>query len=106
MFLDNCEYKRSLHGPLEVMSRRAFEIYSAESVGKCDTSVMQEDVYLRWCLVNLGVTHVDSWMVLAEEYCFWDWKSCQNDHASFHPFKAMWDYKRCVSNAEAHGGGD
>jgi len=104
MFFDNCEYKQSLHGALEVLSRKALEVYGDESKDKCDARIMQEDVYLRSCLLyKLKVANFQGdWKILAEEYCYWDWKTCQNDHVAFHPFKTLEAYKECLTSAEEH----
>jgi len=97
-FLNNCGF--GLHGPLEVLSRRALEVY-AEGVDDCPQPP-QEDVYLQQCLIHLGVVQVNHFNLLAEAHCaFEDWEKCDSDHVSFHPFKKWSAYKRCLSKVEA-----
>jgi hypothetical protein len=102
MFGSNCEYKHSLHGALELLSRRALEVYAADNKEKC-REPPQEDVYLRECLLALGVKELKDWELLAEESCFWDWKSCTSARVTFHPFKELKAHKECAANADVRG---
>lgn len=97
-FLNNCGY--GLHGPLEVLSRRAIEVY-AEGVHSCDEPP-QEDVYLQKCMLRLGVLQVNHFNLLAEAHCsFEDWEKCTSDHVSFHPFKKWKEYERCLHTVDS-----
>mmetsp|Transcript_27375 Transcript_27375/g.78877 ORF Transcript_27375/g.78877 Transcript_27375/m.78877 type:complete len:372 (+) Transcript_27375:79-1194(+) len=104
MFSDNCQYTHSMHGPVELLSRRAVEVYGTKGERECDASILQEDYYMRSCLARrLWATHVDDFDLLAEQGCFWDWQSCTNGRAAFHPFKTVDAYSKCVWNAEQNG---
>lgn len=93
-FLNNCGF--GLHGPLEVLSRRALEVYGSGN-SACDRPP-QEDVYLQKCLLALGVTQVNRFNLLAEDHChFKEWKACKSGHVSFHPFKKIKDYEKCLA---------
>lgn len=98
-FLNNCEVKGSLHGPIEVLSRKALEVYGDRYTG-CDQSWQQEDVFMRMCLVSLGVTQHYDWVVMSEQYCNDDWESCSTRHITFHPFKSVDSYQDCLWQAE------
>jgi hypothetical protein len=101
-FLNNCEVKGSLHGPIEVLSRKALEVYGKGYTG-CDQSWQQEDVFMRMCLVSMGVTQHYDWVVMSEQYCNDDWESCSTNHITFHPFKSVDSYQACLSQAEGEG---
>jgi len=105
MFLNNCERKGTLHGALEVLSRRAVEVWAAHSDATCvgNNHPPQEDFYMRICLIALGATQGYDWRVMTEQYCHWNWKDCTGKQASFHPFKTVDAYKQCISNAESSG---
>jgi len=97
MILNNCKF--GLHGPLEVVSRRALEVY-AEGSDRCKHPP-QEDVYLQACMQTLGVREVDQFKLLAEDHCkSKDWDKCQSRHVAFHPFKTVSNYRRCLANAD------
>merc|ERR1711988_1891232 len=98
-FLNNCEIKGSLHGPIEVLSRKALEVYGFRN-SECDESWQQEDVYLRTCLVSLGVKEHFDWVVMSEQYCNDDWESCSSRHTTFHPYKSVQAYQKCLMEAE------
>jgi hypothetical protein len=105
-FINNCQL--GLHGPVEVLSRRALEIYYG-SHHLCEEPPT-EDTYLQGCLVKIGAQQVDQWDLLAEQECFRDdfvkdpqWYLCNSAHAAFHPFKKPADYRNCAYNAR-HGG--
>mmetsp|Transcript_70327 Transcript_70327/g.177236 ORF Transcript_70327/g.177236 Transcript_70327/m.177236 type:complete len:757 (-) Transcript_70327:89-2359(-) len=102
MFVNNCKY--GLHGPMEVVSRRALDIY-AEGVDTCERPP-QEDVYLQSCLKSLGVEQYDNFDVLVEDHCDPpdEWTDCESRHAVFHPFKSVGAYKKCLHNAEQFRG--
>lgn len=100
LFLNNCRF--GLHGPLEVVSRRALETYGMEQ-GKCERPP-QEDVYLQHCMLTIGVTQMNQWNLLAEAACRSpEWQSCHSAHAAFHPFKDQDAFRDCQSEAEKNG---
>lgn len=101
-FLNNCEVKGSLHGPIEVLSRKALEVYGEHYEG-CDQSWQQEDVFMRMCLVSIGVNQHYDWVVMSEQYCNDDWESCTSRHITFHPFKSIDTYEKCLADAESSG---
>jgi len=101
-FLNACFI--GLHGPLEVLSRKALEVY-AEGYSSCDQPV-EEDVYIRSCLAHLNVAQKDQFDILDEKDCARDgnvqspdWQQCLSGHAAFHPFKTPEDYGGCVDRA-------
>jgi hypothetical protein len=102
LFADNCQYRHELHGPIELLSRRALEVFAIGHEKICEQPP-QEDVYLRACLIKLGVRIIRDYTLLAEEYCFWDWKSCTSSRVVFHPFKTLQGQWDCFYNAEKHG---
>lgn len=102
IFSDNCGYRHDLHGPIELLSRTALETWAIGHVKICDQPP-QEDVYLRKCLLSLGVRKVPDYTLLAEEYCYWDWKSCQSSRVVFHPFKKLQGQWDCYAQAEKYG---
>jgi hypothetical protein len=106
IFLNNC--KLGLHGPLEVISRRALEVFAASMDNvKCGYAP-QEDVYLQVCMQNLGVKQIDKFdQLLAEQECArdgWhqdpDWRKCESSKAAFHPFKDPDEYQQCLNRAK------
>jgi len=100
MFLNNCRF--GLHGPLEVVSRRALEAYGREA-HRCKQPP-QEDVYLQHCLLSLGVVQMNQFNLLAEAACRSpDWQSCHGPQAAFHPFKSLNAYRSCQAAAETNG---
>lgn len=104
IFVNNCKF--GLHGPFELISRRALEVY-AQYRKICESDEKrppQEDVYLQKCLVKLGVKQVDDFDLMVEDHCEppTGWEDCRSDHAVFHPFKTRESYSECRSNAEAH----
>jgi len=97
-FINNCRF--GLHGPLEVVSRKALSTY-AKGWETCHNDPPQEDVYLMACLTQLGVTQVDEFTLLSEQACKTpDWEACESSHVAFHPFKDLIGYKDCESRAE------
>lgn len=104
VFLKNC--KLGLHGPIEVVSRRALEVFSGNTKG-CEEPG-QEDVFLEKCLVSLGVHEHMQDNLLAEGECQrgdWiatpDWFFCNSSHAAFHPLKTVEKYEECINNVES-----
>jgi hypothetical protein len=105
-YLNNCQL--GLHGPVEVLSRQALDIYASKHE-QC-WRPGQEDDYLSTCFAQLGVQKVDQWDLLAEKDCWRggfvkdrDWYQCNSAHVAFHPFKYPASYKWCTTNAKAQG---
>lgn len=97
VFINNCGF--GLHGPLEVVSRKALETYG-EGYKDCPTPP-QEDVYLQACMNHLGVKQVNQFNLLSEDHCRTpNWQDCQSEHVSFHPFKDVEAYEACESRAK------
>jgi hypothetical protein len=101
-YLNNCQL--GLHGPLEVLSRRALEVYFNQHYS-CPRPGT-EDTYLEGCLRQMGVQQLDRWDLLAEKECWRSgfvkdpqWYLCNTAHACFHPMKNVNDYRNCVYNA-------
>jgi hypothetical protein len=104
MVLKNC--KLGLHGPIEVISRRALELYSGGNAN-CERPG-QEDVYMEKCLASLGVNVYMQENVLAEGECMRGdynanplWYFCNSSHAAFHPLKTESEFRDCLINANA-----
>jgi hypothetical protein len=102
MFSINCEFKRELHGPVEVMSRRALEVYATKNWPHCPRPE-QEDLYMHDCLLYLGVKPMYDFKLLGEQFCTSDWWGCTSARVTFHPFKYVQAYQSCLSNAESNG---
>mmetsp|Transcript_51790 Transcript_51790/g.110797 ORF Transcript_51790/g.110797 Transcript_51790/m.110797 type:complete len:671 (-) Transcript_51790:74-2086(-) len=96
--LVNCKF--GLRGPVEVLSRQALVVWGQMHKGCAKPP--QEDIYLQSCLVSLGVTKVDSFDVVADQFCdAADWTPCTSgQRAAFHPYKTLDAYRRCVSHIE------
>merc|ERR1740123_459655 len=80
VWLNNCAL--GLHGPLEVLSRRAVAAYGA-GAEKCE-SPPEEDVYLHQCLRSLTIQQLNQYDLLADRNCNrkgWEqspeWQSCR-----------------------------
>mmetsp|Transcript_118819 Transcript_118819/g.236713 ORF Transcript_118819/g.236713 Transcript_118819/m.236713 type:complete len:587 (+) Transcript_118819:86-1846(+) len=107
--LHNCGH--GLHGPIEVLSRRAMQVFG-ENLWNCEQKP-QEDWFLSLCLDKLQarVHYRDD--LLAESSCFLmgkgrkdpNWQSCYTAHASFHPFKTPEQYMECHAHAQASASG-
>lgn len=98
MFADNCGYTRSMHGPIELFSRRALVVWN-KRMSECKQPP-QEDVFMRECMLQLGATELRDYNLLAEQSCFWDWWNCQSQHVAFHPFKKLDDYRGCMERSK------
>jgi len=97
MFVNNCKF--GLHGPVEILSKRALEVYASGWSG-CKRPP-QEDVFMQNCLTSLGVSMQDNFAVLVEAHCEppLGWNNCRGDYAVFHPFKTVEGYKLCFDTA-------
>lgn len=103
MYLNNCPF--GMHGPLEVVSRRAVETYAA-GLAECREIAEQpfgEDMYLRRCLRLLGVREVDEFDLLRESACGENPQPCTTANVAFHPFKDMDSYFDCWARATNEG---
>merc|ERR1712217_700930 len=69
MYINNCRF--GLHGPIEVLSRRAVARYVA-GLPRC-ASLLQhpwgEDKYMDKCMIKLGVPRVNEFQLLNETAC-------------------------------------
>jgi hypothetical protein len=46
---------------------------------------------------------LQDFVLLAEEYCYWNWKTCEGSRVAFHPFKTLQGQWDCYARAETHG---
>lgn len=109
IYLNNCKF--GLHGPVEVMSKEALQLYHEKS-GHCedirdagmDMSKDQsdadhaygEDEYIHRCFDKIGVGRVDELgLLLSETACNQKTVPCDEGKVSFHPFKTMQEYFDC-----------
>lgn len=102
MFSSNCEFRNSLHGAIEVLSRRALEVYATRNWPHCPRP-MQEDYYLHECLVYLGVKVMKDFNLLTEKYCTSDYEGCTSARVTFHPYKELHSYQACMDTSERYG---
>mmetsp|Transcript_82343 Transcript_82343/g.191203 ORF Transcript_82343/g.191203 Transcript_82343/m.191203 type:complete len:696 (+) Transcript_82343:76-2163(+) len=90
-----------LHGPVEVLSREAVEVYG-RGADRCkrhvDYSREGEDYYLNFCLKFLNVLGVQEMRLLQDAYA-WGQKhvSCNTQQAVFHPVKSVEEVVACVN---------
>jgi len=93
-------YGNFLHGPIEVLSKAAMDVYK-KGVGSCKKDVVSsdkgEDWYLSLCLQYLKVPGVRELRLLSDAYM---WQSkyvpCDTPFATFHPLKDRANWKRCL----------
>jgi len=108
VYLNNCKF--GMHGPIEVFSRRAVEAWAKGSAlcqqhfkelcsGPC---LWGEDMFIDQCLSKvLKVKRVNDWNLLSEPHCdSKDWEECSNGDITFHPFKTVEGYKKCLEKAD------
>jgi len=114
-YLSNCKY--GLHGPIEVLSRKALrdlaKDYNASWDGnapkRCVTEqhfgMYGEDMFIDQCLAKIlkvGSHPVDS-RIMCEAHCEcpeWYWCNNGTDRVVFHPFKTVGSYRNCMANAQ------
>lgn len=98
MLIRNCHL--GLHGPLEVLSRRALEVYS-KGHWKCGWPP-KEDVFLEYCMEKvLHVQVINQYDLLDEWFCgSKTWATCGAAAVSYHPFKTVAKYQRCVTRTK------
>lgn len=112
LFLNNCHV--GLHGPIEVLSKKALATYKAGHE-KCEKGKPakhgQEDWFLRDCFHELGVQKVDAYNVLLEGTLACqerpsDWQPyrppCFSPQVAFHPFKTVESYMHCINETANH----
>jgi hypothetical protein len=99
-FINSCAAKGTLHGAIEVLSRKALEVYGGGH-SSC-TEAPQEDVFMRMCLLTLGVAQATKTELLADTGggCGSDDAACTSKHVAFHPFKELAAYQHCLGSAE------
>jgi len=103
MYLNNCKY--GLHGPLEVLSRRAVGVFEA-GLERCRRHPhpvdIGEDWFLAGCLDLLGVNRSDAFDMLCEVECGLQPSPCLSGPShcvAFHPFKTPERYFQCLGEA-------
>jgi len=109
LYINNCQF--GLHGPLEVLSRKAVEVWGT-GMDRCVKHFNKvcngfcgwgEDMFLDQCLWKvLGVKRDDDDELLVEDHCAPppDWASCKDGaHAAFHPFKSVDSWVACYQGA-------
>lgn len=101
-FFNNCNQSSwSMHGPIEVFSRRALEVF-VRGKGGCPWH-NQEDWFVSNCMYTLGVTSHDVHHLLADKACpGQQWAACTTGMVAFHPFKSLHEYQRCWKEANHH----
>jgi hypothetical protein len=113
VYLNNCRF--GLHGPIEVITREAIDLY-AEKSGDCESirkdamdmtaawddedHAYGEDEFIHRCFDHLGVKRVDELgLLLSETACDQESVPCDEGKVSFHPFKTMQEYFDCWGKA-------
>jgi hypothetical protein len=115
VYLNNCKF--GLHGPVEVLSRRAVQAWSqgwpwcqAHFRERCNGDCFWgEDMFMDQCLSKiLGVTRENDFRLLLEDHCDAPkhWQTCSDSSkAAFHPFKSLAGYQRCLAGGQESSGG-
>eukprot|EP00418_Pyrodinium_bahamense_P097766 CAMPEP_0179025308 /NCGR_PEP_ID=MMETSP0796-20121207/7913_1 /TAXON_ID=73915 /ORGANISM="Pyrodinium bahamense, Strain pbaha01" /LENGTH=535 /DNA_ID=CAMNT_0020721315 /DNA_START=46 /DNA_END=1653 /DNA_ORIENTATION=- len=92
-------YGNMLHGPIEVLSKKAVDSYR-DGAERCKEEVNMwdkgEDWYLFLCLEHLGVPHVRELRLLNDHYWASVYTPCNTPFATFHPFKDKDTWQRCL----------
>jgi len=103
-YLNNCH--RGMHGPIEVLSKKAMEVYK-KHWRDCKEGEpyehKQEDFYFRRCWKLLKIQKVEAYNLLFENLYACDERSdtrdgrhpCFSRQVSFHPFKSVEAYNQC-----------
>jgi len=105
VYLNNCKW--GLHGPIEVLSRRAVATYAA-GLPKCVDLLQHpwgEDKFLDQCMQQLGVTRENEYSLLSETACGEQPAPCGTANVAFHPFKSIQSYFTCFEYADKYGEG-
>lgn len=101
VYLNN--FKEGLHGPIEILSRKAMEVYG-EGLNKCvdalsfEFTTYGEDVFLRHCLGMLEVNRVDDFTLLTETFDH-SLPKCGPKSIAFHPLKTVDSWFACLAKA-------
>jgi hypothetical protein len=111
VYLNNCRF--GMHGPLEVFSRNAVNAW-ADGRWACVNHFRQlcsgnchwgEDMFIDQCMMKvLKLKREFEPKLLVEDHCKPPpgWADCNDAHmVSFHPFKKLEAYGKCLDNAEA-----
>lgn len=110
VYLLNCKHAfeengHGLHGPLEVLSRRALTAFAATS-HKCFLDMQGwgndqwgEDMWMEQCLMTAKTNRYLADSLLVEKNCG-SWhgsESCRGGAVAFHPFKSTDEYTSCLN---------
>jgi len=101
----NCPRDFGFHGPLEVLSRQAVELFRA-GTGRCRRERAAgldkegEDMFLAACLELLHVDRVKDFGLLSDEACMEHPFPCYSGKVAFHPLKRADKYFECLAQAE------
>jgi len=111
-YLNNCHV--GLHGPIEVLSKRALGNYKGGK-DKCQkgkvSKIGQEDLWLRQCFKELGIEAVKAYNLMLEATLACqevasaenpDRPPCFSAQVAFHPFKSTTTWMRCHEEAHNH----
>jgi len=113
IYLNNCKF--GLHGPIEVMTREALDLY-AERQRDCagirrdamdmtsawddEDHAFGEDEFIHRCFDHLHVKRVDELgLLLSETACDQETVPCDEGKVAFHPFKTKKEYFDCWDSA-------
>jgi len=112
VYINNCKF--GMHGPFEVFSRKAVQVWS-EGNQHCQDHFTKlcsgdchwgEDFFIDQCLMQvLKVERVSNFDLLSEAHCAPEegWDTCTNQtKAAFHPFKTEESYLGCLNNGTLH----
>jgi len=105
VYLNNCKW--GLHGPIEVLSRRAVATFAA-GLPRCIELLSHpwgEDKFLDQCLQLLGVNRDNEYSLLSETACGEQPAPCGTSNVAFHPFKSIQSYFTCHAYADKYGHG-
>jgi len=112
VYINNCRF--GMHGPLEVFSRKAVQVWS-EGTQRCQDHFTKlcsgdcywgEDLFVDQCLMKvLKIERLNDYNLLAEDHCDPEdgWDTCSDQSkTAFHPFKTGEDYLGCLNNGTVH----
>lgn len=111
LWLNNCYL--GLHGPIEVLSKKALRAYNS-SKGMCRrgkvSEIGQEDYFIRECFKKVGIQRVDAFNLLLEsDFACGEHAAapgekppCFSPKVAFHPFKSVNTWMRCHHEAANH----
>lgn len=113
-YLSNCQY--GLHGPIEVFSKAALDILSADyqrafdkkspttCVNGLEFGEYGEDMFIDQCmqLLQAGTPTVEP-LLICEDHCdcpeYYACPASDSYRVSFHPFKSVGSYENCMGTA-------